>query len=161
MKYKRVFLDTSFLIRLLDASDPDFQNANTYFRRMLKEGTDFLLSTIVVAEYGVGSDIANLPIRQLRLLPFNFSHARLTANFAQSAFIGRRKGALEVGSRVVIPNDTKLLAQAAVEGVDLFIGRDDNCESVWRFLKDNNELQFLYLDLRTPPEAFFGELFSE
>lgn len=159
MKYKRVFLDTSFLIRLLDANDPNFHNANAYFRRMLKEGAEFLLSTIVVAEYGAGGDIANLPIRQMRLLPFNFSHARLTANFARSAFAGRRRGAFNVANRVIIPNDTKLLAQAAVEKVDLFIGRDDNCESVWNFLKENDDLQFRYLDLRTPPETFFGELF--
>ena len=68
---------------------------------------------------------------------------------------------MSVSSRVVIPNDTKLFAQAAAEQATLFIGRDDNCQSVCNFLKEKGLAQFSYLDLRTAPSEYFGELFDE
>lgn len=52
------------------------------------------------------------------------------------AYEARRKGSVVCGKRVVIPNDTKILAQAQVEGTNCFLGRDDNCESVCKFLRD-------------------------
>lgn len=63
-------------------------------------------------------------------------------------------------NRVVIPNDTKILAQAEEVKSDVFIARDDNCEKVYQLMKDNGLLSFEYLDLRTPPSQYFGELFE-
>ncbi len=158
---RKIFLDTSFLNRLAQRTDPDHENAKNYYRRFRDGGSKFLISTIVVAEYGVGAPITSLPLRDAQLIPFNFSHAQLTAEFAKAAFEARRQGVLKLEKRVVIPNDTKLLAQAESEKVDLFIGRDDNCEAVWRFLKVQGFINFDYLDLRTPPSEHFGELFDD
>lgn len=161
MKIEKIFLDTSFFIRLLNPNDPHHEYAKTYFRRYRDDKATFFLSTIAVAEYGVGADIRTLPFRDLKLIPFNLNHANLTAEFAKALFEARRKGAVALEKRVVIPNDTKLMAQAQLEEVDLFIARDDNCEKVFEFLKREGFLTFNYLDLRTPPGEHFGELFDE
>ncbi len=155
---KKVFLDTSFFIRLLNPKEADHQNALTYFRRFTNDKIELCLSAIVVAEFGIKGNIAHFPYPYLQLVPFNFDHAKLTTTFARIAYEARRKGALEVGKRVVIPNDTKLMAQAEKEGADLFIGRDDNFDSVHNFLKENKLVSYNYLDLRTPPNEFYGEL---
>lgn len=157
----KIFLDTSFFIRLTNKADEHHANARAYFRRFSQGGAEFLVSTIVVAEYGIGAPIQTLPFRSFRLLPFNLDHAELAAQFAKQAYEAKRKGAMQVGGRVVIPNDTKLFAQAAVEQAALFIGRDDNCKSVCNFLKDAKQIRFDYLDLRTPPAEHFGVLFDE
>lgn len=158
---KKIFLDTSFFIRLTNKADEHHAHARAYFQRFDQAKAEFLISTIVVAEYGIGAPIQTLPFRSLRLLPFNFEHAKLAADFAKAAYAARRKGAINVGGRVVIPNDTKLFAQAAAEQASLFLGRDDNCQSVCTFLKSEDLINFDYLDLRTPPSSFFGELFDE
>jgi predicted nucleic acid-binding protein len=158
---RKVFLDTSFFIRLTNQHDEHHSNARAYFQRFSKEDAELLTSTIVVAEYGIGAPIQTLPFRSLKLLPFNFDHAEVAAQFAKAAYGARRKGAVNVSGRVVIPNDTKLFAQAAVEQATLFIGRDDNCQSVCNFLKQEGLAQLDYLDLRTPPSEHFGELFDE
>ncbi len=77
------------------------------------------------------------------------------------AFENKRKGVVALENRVVIPNDTKILAQAEEINVDLFIARDDNCEKVYQLMKENGLISFDYLDLRTPPNQFFGELFAD
>lgn len=161
MKNKRVFLDTSFLIRLLNGEDPDHAHARAYFNRFRKDGATLLLSTIVMAEYGIGDEIDHLPFRNTQVIPFNSNHARRTALLARAAYAARRKGAVALEKRVVIPNDTKLMGQAQEEQADLFITRDDNCTSLHQFLKAEGLVSFDLLDLRTPPATFFGELFSE
>jgi predicted nucleic acid-binding protein len=134
MKIKRVFLDTSFLIRLLNQEDPDHANARAYFKRFQKDEVSLLLSTIAMAEYGIGDEINHLPFRQTQVIPFNSNNARLTATFARAAYKARRKGAVALEKRVVIPNDTKLMAQAQEEKADIFITRDDNCTILHNFL---------------------------
>lgn len=155
---KKVFLDTSFFIRLLNPKETDHLNALTYFRRFTSEKVELCLSSIVVAEYGIRGNVAHFPYPFLQLIPFNFGHAKLTATFARAAYEARRKGAIALEKRVVIPNDTKLMAQAEKEGADLFIGRDDNFFSVHKFLNEQGLASFKYLDLRTPPNEFYGEL---
>ncbi len=159
MKNKRIFLDTSFLIRLLNREDPDHAHARAYFDRFRKDKASLLLSTIVMAEYGIGDEIDHLPFRHTQVIPFNSNHARRAAIFAKAAFAARRKGAVILEKRIVIPNDTKLMAQAQEEKADLFITRDDNCTSLHNFLKSEMLVDFDLLDLRTPPATFFGELF--
>lgn len=155
---KKVFLDTSFFIRLLNSKETNHQNALAYFRYFTNKNIELCLSSIVIAEYGIRGNISHFPYPFLHLIPFNFDHAKLTATFARTAYDARKKGALVVDKRIVIPNDTKLMAQAEKEGADLFIARDDNFFSVHKFLKDQGLITFKYLDLRTPPNEFNEEL---
>ena len=159
-KKQKVFLDTSFFIRLYKPDDPDHANARAYWERFRKDDCELFLSTIVAAEFGTGGAFKQLPYKYVTVLPFNLNHAERSSVLAQVAFENKRKGAVELENRVVIPNDTKILAQAEEVKSDVFIARDDNCEKVYQLMKDNGLLSFEYLDLRTPPSQYFGELFE-
>ena len=97
---ENVFLDTSFMIRLLNIGDPDHQNALHYFKRFRDNKSKIYFSTIAVAEYCVGGSSSTLPYTFLTLIPFNFDHAKLTATFAKAAFEAKRKGSIELEHRV-------------------------------------------------------------
>ena len=158
-KKQNVFFDTSFFIRLYKSDDPDHENARAYWERLRKEGHELFLSTIVAAEFGTGGAIKQLPYKYTTILPFNLDHAERSSALARVAYENKRKGVVKLESRVVIPNDTKILAQAEEVKADIFIARDDNCEKVYQLMKDKGLLSFRYLDLRTPPHEAFGKLF--
>ena len=158
---KKIFFDTSFFIRLYKTDDPDNNNEKAYYRRFRERDSEFFLSTIVAAEFGTGADIKKLPYKYLTVLPFNLNHASRSSALARVAFENKKKGVIQLENRVVIPNDTKILAQAEEIGASLFIARDDNCKKVYTLMKDNGLLSFDYLDLRTPPAEFFSELFPD
>lgn len=158
---KKIFLDTSFFVRLFDPTDKHHQNAQTYFRRFRNEGAEMYLSTLAVTEYGIGGNIDFLPYNFLRLLPFNIDHARLASNMARASMDKKKKWIVKTGKRMSIPNDIKLIAQAETSGVDLFVGADENCQKVFSFLKEEGLASARYLDLGTPPNEFFNELFSD
>jgi len=80
MKHKAVLLDTSFFLRFLNYSDPLFNNADGYFRYFIKEEIIMMISTISIAEYCVGGDVHELPLRNLQIVPFNFDHAKKQVN---------------------------------------------------------------------------------
>lgn len=157
-KTKKIFLDTSFLIRLLDPKEEDHANAVEYFKRFRKDQDQMFLSTIAIAEYGIKANIDHLPYPFLTIVPFNIGHAKLTSTLASKSFYGKRKGAIAVGKRVIIPNDSKMMGQAEFEQADLFIGRDNNFETVHQYLKNEQLINFEYLDLRTSLGTYYGEL---
>ena len=112
---KGVLLDTSFFLRFLNSADPLFKNADNYFRYFLKNDFSLFISTISVAEFCVGGTADQLPLKNLKILPFNFDHARRTGQFARILFDARNKGAVDFTKRLLIPNDSKLFAQADYE----------------------------------------------
>lgn len=69
-----------------------------------------IISTISIAEYCVGGNAAELPLRNLQILPFNFDHSKRAGELAKIAFEARKKSTLQVVMRNIIPNDTKLFA---------------------------------------------------
>lgn len=160
MKIERAFLDTSFFIRLLNSDDPHHEHAIGYFKRMLKDGTVLISSTIVAAEYGIVSPVTDLPLRLVQFQSFDIAHAKQTSVFARTAFDARKKGALELEHRVMIPNDTKLIAQADLSKVDFVLGRDKNFSTLSTFLQGKNLISLKYLDITTSPRDFYGELFD-
>ena len=108
MTHKAVLLDTSFFIRFLNDSDPLFKNADGYFRYFLQNEITMMISTISIAEYCVGGDVHELPLRNLQIVPFNIDHSKRTGEFAKIVF--QTKGKLKLKERNIIPNDTKLFA---------------------------------------------------
>ncbi len=110
---KSVLLDTSFFLRFLNDSDSLFKNADGYFRYFLKEEINMIISTISIAEYCVGGDIHELPLKNLQILPFNLEHSKRTGQLARVVF--DNKGTLKLQERNIIPNDSKLFAQADCE----------------------------------------------
>ena len=67
----RVLLDTSFFCRLLSINDPLHENAKGYYRYFLENGIDMMVSTISIAEYCVLGEVDDLPLRNLKIVPFN------------------------------------------------------------------------------------------
>jgi hypothetical protein len=110
MTHKAVLLDTSFFLRFLNDNDPLFKNADGYFRYFLEREIVMLISTISIAEYCVGGDVHELPLKNLQIVPFNLNHAKRTGDFAKIVF--QHKNKLQLKQRNIIPNDTKLFAQA-------------------------------------------------
>lgn len=159
MKINSIFLDTSFFIRLMKPDDPYHGHAQTYLRRFLADGTQLYSSTIVAAEFGVAGDIDSLPLRIVPMQAFDLQHARQAAAFAQAAFEARRKGIITLPSRILIPNDTKLLAQAEGSKAEYVATRDENMVKVLAFLRNEGLTHCQTLDILTPPPEFFGQLF--
>ena len=110
-----VILDTSFMIRLLSESDPLHANAKGYFRYFLDHSIPMYFSTVSVAEYCVRGDFYDLPFANIRILPFNISHAKEAGRFASTLFTAKQKGLIEIPNRLIIPNDSKIFAQGSIE----------------------------------------------
>lgn len=108
MTPRSVLLDTSFFLRFLNEDSPLFKNADGYFRYFIQQEIAMMVSTISIAEYCVGGDVHELPLRNLQILPFNLDHAKRTGEFARIVF--QNKDRLRLNERNIIPNDTKLFA---------------------------------------------------
>lgn len=154
---RSVLLDTSFFLRFLNDSDPLFKNADGYFRYFLEKDIAMTISTISVAEYCVKGDISELPLKNLQVLPFNIDHAKKAGGFAKIIFENRNK--LKINERNIIPNDTKLFAQADADpSIEYYLSSDMESLKIFSFLKNNNNPKFQFLDLNTPYFEIFGLL---
>ncbi|HOD61905.1 MAG TPA: hypothetical protein PKG96_07355 [Bacilli bacterium] len=157
MTHKAVLLDTSFFLRFLNDNDPLFKNADGYFRYFLKKEIAMMVSTISIAEYCVGGDVHELPLRNLQIVPFNLDHSKRTGEFAKIVF--QNKGKLKLNERNIIPNDTKLFAQADCEkSVEFYISSDAESLKIYNLLKQETNLKFQFIDLNIPYHQTFGIL---
>ena len=155
--HKSVLLDTSFFIRFLNDEDPLFENADGYFRYFLKEEITMMISTISIAEYCVGGDIYELPLKNLQIVPFNLDHSKKTGEFARIVF--QNKGKLKLNERNIIPNDTKLFSQADCEKtVEYYLSSDTESLKIYNLLKEETKPKFIFIDLHTPHNEIFGIL---
>ena len=128
--HKSVLLDTSFFIRFLNDKDPLFKNADGYFRYFIKEQITMMISTISIAEYCVGGDVSELPLRNLQIVPFNLDHSKRTGELARIVF--QNKGKLKLNERNIIPNDTKLFSQADCEkAVEFYLSSDSESIKIY------------------------------
>jgi hypothetical protein len=89
-------------MRFLNDGDPLFKNADGYFRYFLQKEITMMISTISIAEYCVGGDIHELPLRNLQIVPFNLDHSKRTGEFAKIAF--QYKGNLNLDFKVLTQN---------------------------------------------------------
>lgn len=157
MTHRSVLLDTSFFLRFLNDTDPLFKNADSYFRYFLQQKANMLVSTISIAEYCVGGDVHELPLKNLQILPFNLDHAKRTGEFAKIVF--QHKGKLNLKERNIIPNDTKLFAQADAEkSVEFYLSSDTESLKIYNLLKQLDKPKFQFIDLNTPYSQTFGVL---
>ncbi|EKT4552979.1 hypothetical protein ABF179_002101 [Flavobacterium psychrophilum] len=155
--HKSVLLDTSFFIRFLNDNDPLFKNADGYFRYFIKEEITMIISTISIAEYCVGGDIYELPLKNLQIVPFNLDHSKKTGEFAKIIF--KNKGKLKLNERNIIPNDTKLFSQAHCENtVEYYLSSDSESLKIYNLLKEETNPKFIFIDLKVPHYETFGIL---
>ncbi len=154
-----VLLDTSFFIRLLNDEDPLHKNARDYFRYFLNNEIVLKVSTITIAEYCVRGKIEELPLRNIQIIPFNLDHAQKAGEFASIVF--EEKGSLKelLKSRAIIPNDSKLFAQAEIDKtVTHFVTSDTSSGKIIAILKNKIRISFDILDISTPFHEAFGIL---
>ena len=157
MTHSAVLLDTSFFLRFLNDGDPLFKNADGYFRYFIQEEITMMISTISIAEYCVGGDVHELPLRNLQIIPFNLDHAKQTGEFARIVF--QNKGRLKLKERNIIPNDTKLFAQASCEKVvEFYLSSDLESLKIYNLLKQEAIPKFQFVDLNIPYNITFGLL---
>lgn len=152
-----VLLDTSFFIRLMDDRDPLHLNALGYFKYFLENGFELFVSTIAIAEYCVRGKIDELPLRNLKVLPFNLDHAQKSGAFAEIVF--KEKARLGSIPRTIIPNDTKLFAQAHQEkGIGFYLSSDSESKKIHQILREKGLVNFDFIDLKNPHHEAFGIL---
>jgi hypothetical protein len=157
MMHNAVLLDTSFFLRFLNDADPLFKNADGYFRYFLNNDIAMIISTISVAEYCVGGSIQELPLKNLQILPFNLNHAKKTGEFAKISF--QHKNKLQLKERNIIPNDTKLFAQADTEQtISYYLSSDVESFKVYTLLKEYGKPKFSFINLSIPHAQTFGLL---
>ena len=157
MKHNAVLLDTSFFIRFLNDEDPLYNNADDYFRYFLQKEITMMISTISIAEYCVGGDVHELPLRNLQILPFNLDHSKRTGEFARIVF--KNKGRLKLNERNIIPNDTKLFAQADSEKIiDYYLSSDSESSKIYNLLNQETKPRFQFIDLNIPYHETFSLL---
>ena len=157
MTHKGVLLDTSFFLRFLNDSDPLFNNAVGYFQYFLQKEITMMISTISIAEYCVGGDIHELPLRNLQIIPFNLEHSKRTGTFAKIVF--QNKGKLKLNERNLIPNDSKLFAQADCEKfIEFYLSSDTESYKIYNLLKTETAPKFQFINLNIPFHETFGLL---
>ena len=157
MNNKTALLDTSFFLRFLNDSDPLFKKADEYFRYFLQKGIGMAISTVSVAEYCVGGDVHELPLKNLQILPFNLDRAKKAGEFAKIVFTEKNK--LKLNQRNIIPNDTKLFAQADVElAIEFYVSSDSESLKIYNLLKGNANPKFQFIDINVPYNETFGVL---
>lgn len=152
-------LDTSFFLRFLNENDELFQNADNYYRYILKKGIKLFISTISIAEYCVGGNIDQLPLKNLIVLPFNIQHAEKAGKFARILYEARKEKKLEVTERPIIINDAKLFAQAHTdERINYYLTADSRSSNFYKKIGSIIKLNFNFIDIRTNYSETFGEL---
>src|SRR6056297_1652695 len=107
-----VLLDTSFFIRLLNDEDSLHQNARDYFKYFLDQEITIKVSTISIAEYCVRGSVEELPLMNIQIMPFNLDQAKKAGEFARVIFEEKKVSSEDLRPRAIIPNDSKLFAQA-------------------------------------------------
>jgi predicted nucleic acid-binding protein len=157
MERSYVMLDTSFFIRLLNEQDPLHENTLAYYKYFLQNEFILKTSTISVAEYCVKGAIDELPLQDVQIVPFNVNHATRAGNLA--AIVFQNKNTLNLLDRKIIPNDTKLFAQADTEEqIQKFATSDAECIKVFNVLNQHTKLKFDIINIRNPYNETFGIL---
>ncbi|MCB0735939.1 MAG: hypothetical protein KDC92_00405 [Bacteroidetes bacterium] len=154
-----VLLDTSFFVHLLNDEDALHRNALGYFNYFLDHEITLKISTISIAEYCVRGKIDELPLRNLQIIPFNLNHGKRTGEFARILFDANHQNQLNLTPRAIIPNDSKLFAQADLDQtVTHFVTSDVRSNKTFNTLKSNEHLKFEIIDISTPYNERFGVL---
>ena len=140
---KSVLLDSGFLIRLMNPDEPLHQVALNLFKKYIVSGIVCKVSTIALAEYGVKGDLRFLPTNYLQYVPFMYAHEQTASVFMRKIIQVKQERGAVIMPRVIIPNDTKMFAQASTEpDVIAFVSADAEAKKVYDLL-DNPGFDFV------------------
>lgn len=92
-------------------------------------------------------------------MPFNIDHARKAGEYAKIIFEERGFFKEQLKPRAIIPNDSKLFAQADLDKtISHFITSDSRSGNTIGILKSKGIIRFNFLDINTPYNQAFGIL---
>lgn len=141
-----ILLDTSYLIRLLNRNDPLHENCHKFHEKFIERSYQFYISTIAISEYGAGGNIAELPLSSMRIVPFNFDHAKRSSEMARIV-----KPIRENIERNIVINDIKMFAQADVsKDIAFYASADAKSFKIYDKIKGNLSLNFEFINIRNP-----------
>lgn len=156
---RSVMLDTSFFIRLLNDEDSLHLNAKNYFKYFLQKDIALKVSTISIAEYCVVGKLEELPLKNIQILPFNLKDAERTGEFAKIIFKENKISEEKLFPRAIIPNDSKLFAQADIDkAITHFITSDLRSKKTLALLKKETNPSFEIITIDVPYNEVFGIL---
>lgn len=160
MEQNCVLLDTSFFVRLLSEKEPLHENALGYFRYFLEHDFVLKVSTIAIAEYCVRGNVDELPLTNMLEIPFNHDHAVRAGKMMCEVYAEKKKRGAKINPRAIVPNDTKMFAQADVEpDVNFYATADAECKKVYDIISSTEgSLSFSFINIAIPYYQFFGEL---
>ncbi len=154
-----VLLDTSFFVRLLNDEDSLHVNAKGYFRYFLENEITLKVSTISIAEYCVRGKVDELPLRNIQIVPFNLEHAQRTGEFAEAIYEENKINKERLSPRAIIPNDSKLFAQADLDkSVTYLVTSDIRSKNTFSALIKRITPKFQIINISTPFNETFGVL---
>lgn len=154
-----VMLDTSFFIRLLNDEDALHSNAVGYFRYFLENEINLKVSTISIAEYCVLGKLEDLPLKNIQIIPFNLKDAERTGEFAKIIFNENKISTEKLTPRAIIPNDSKLFAQADLDKtISYFVTSDVRSKNTLALLRNGTTPKFEIITIDIPYSETFGIL---
>ena len=154
-----VLLDTSFFIRLLNDEDELHSNAVGYYKYFLENEITLKVSTVTIAEYCVLGKLDDLPMANLQILPFNLKEAQRAGEFAQIIFTENKISLTSLHPRAIIPNDSKLFAQADIDKtITHFVTSDIRSKGTLGLLKKGTNPKFEIISIDIPFSETFGIL---
>lgn len=152
-----VLLDTSFFIRLLNDEDPLHANALGYFKYFLENEITLKISTISIAEYCVLGELEDLPLKNIQIIPFNLKDAEKTGEFVKIIFTENSINLEKLSPRAIIPNDSKLFAQADLDKtITHFVTSDIRSKKTLAVLKKSINPKFAIISIEIPFNETFG-----
>ena len=155
-----VLLDTSFFIRLLKEDDRLHQNAVEYFKYFLENDYTLKVSTIAISEFCVKGTVDMLPLANMQILPFNYDHAVNSGRLGEITFRKKKERGAVITPRTVVPNDTKMFAQAELEeDITHYVSADSEATKVFSLINEEYKMKFDYVDISVSHRQVFGELF--
>jgi hypothetical protein len=104
-------------------------------------------------------ELSDLPLKNLHIVPFNIDHALKAGEFAKILFEERGILKENLKPRAIIPNDSKLFAQADLDKtISYFITSDSRSGNTIGVLKNKATIRFNFLDISIPYNHAFGIL---
>ena len=80
-----------------------------------------------------------LPTKYLQYIPFQYRHAEVAAQFMRRVIHVKQERGAVIQPRVIIPNDTKMFAQASAEpDISAFVSADAEAKKVYDLLENPN-----------------------
>lgn len=135
------------------------KNAIGYYRYFLENDIILKVSTITIAEYCVLGKTEDLPLKNIQIIPFNLEHAKRTGEFAKVLFTENSVAKEKLKPRAIIPNDSKLFAQADIDkSITHFVTSDTRSQRTLATLRKGAAPNFEIIDISTPYTQTYGML---